>query len=79
MDDFNLRDLLAPPLRHCCDQQAPSAPHKDHAKIPMVLGMAYVLDQPWKDLYEEEEAFKKGTIFRDLDYPFMGGKGGWND
>ncbi|MBQ7095815.1 MAG: spore coat associated protein CotJA [Clostridia bacterium] len=38
----------------------------------MVLGMAYVRPQIWEDLYDTEDAFRNGTIFRGLDYPFMG-------
>lgn len=75
MDDFDLRDMLSPPLRHCTDGQSHPAPHKETAKEPMVLGMAYVRNQEWEDLYEPEVALKNGTIFRQLNYPFMG-KGG---
>ncbi len=34
------------------------------------LAMAYVPDQEWHELYEEEEALERGTIFRELDLPF---------
>lgn len=75
MDDFNLRDMLSPPLRHCTDGQVTPVPYKETPKEPMVLGMAYVPPQTWEDLYEPEEALRNGTIFRALNYPFMG-KGG---
>ncbi len=39
----------------------------------MVLAMAYVLMQPWANLYEVEDGFNRGTIFADLDKPFAGG------
>ncbi len=80
MDDFDLRDLLAPPLRMRSD--LPADPmnnttnhnHDHHANPdPMVLAMAYVPTQQWQDLYEPEEALCNGTIFRQLKLPFEGG------
>lgn len=78
MDDFDLRDLLAPPLRIRSDLPSDSMnnikPHtKPHPADPMVLAMAYVPTQNWKDLYEPEEALSRGTLFRQLDLPFEGG------
>lgn len=34
------------------------------------LGMAYVPFQFWTDIYDEKQAFKRGTLFPELDYPF---------
>lgn len=74
MDDFDLRDMLAPPLRMQSD--LPTAPAPVHRMTdPMVLAMAYVPSQRWQDLYEPEEGFPRGTIFRQLDLPFEGGAG----
>lgn len=41
------------------------------------LAMAYVPFQQWGSVYDSNEGFHKGTIFPDLDFPFMrgGGKG----
>lgn len=39
-----------------------------------VLAMAYVPVQQWGDLYAEELALQKGTLFADLDKPFLGGR-----
>ena len=36
------------------------------------LAMAYVPWQRWGNLYQPEEGFRCGTIFRDLDLPFTG-------
>ena len=36
------------------------------------LAMAYVPIQNWEELYGEEEAFKTGTIFPSLNFPFLG-------
>ncbi len=38
------------------------------------LAMAYVPDQRWGDLYDENLALLKGTLFPDLDKPFTGRK-----
>lgn len=38
----------------------------------MVLGMAYVPFQEFDDLYDEELALRKGTLFAPLDLPFLG-------
>ena len=37
------------------------------------LAMAYIPMQKWRDLYEDtEKAFERGTVFRELDKPFLG-------
>ena len=78
MDDFDLRDLLAPPLLIRSDlpeepmnniKPRPQPSHGD----PMVLAMAYVPVQQWQDLYDAEDALHRGTLFRQLDLPFEGG------
>lgn len=46
-------------------------PHKD-----IVVGMAYVPWQEWQTPYDAEEAFPIGTIFPDLNLPFLGYEGG---
>lgn len=78
MDDFDLRDLLAPPLRMRSDLPTDSMNDMMNHSAPMnadpmVLAMAYVPVQQWQDLYEPEEALCRGTIFRQLDLPFEGG------
>ena len=42
-----------------------------------VLAMAYVPWQTWKDLFDAEKAFQCGTIFCELNKPFLG-RGGVN-
>ena len=39
------------------------------------LAMAYVPWQVWRDIYEVEKGFHCGTIFQELNMPFLG-KGG---
>lgn len=36
------------------------------------LAMAYVPMQKWGNLYEADVALKRGTLFQELDLPFMG-------
>lgn len=43
------------------------------------LAMCYVPMQELNELYPENTAFEKGTIFPDLEFPFIGKKGGWNN
>ena len=40
-------------------------------KMPS-LAMAYVPMQPWMQLYEPDVGFVRGTIFGQLDLPFLG-------
>ena len=39
------------------------------------VGMGYVPWQTWQSIYEPEQALKTGTIFQELDYPWMVGGG----
>lgn len=36
------------------------------------LGMAFVPEQVWQNIYENDVGFARGTIFADLDFPFIG-------
>lgn len=39
------------------------------------IGMAYVPWQKWRDIYEPARALNVGTIFAELDKPFLGMRG----
>ena len=39
---------------------------------PISLGMAYVPLQQWRKIYESNLGFSRGTIFAELDKPFIG-------
>jgi hypothetical protein len=41
------------------------------------IGMAYVPWQQWRAIYDDARALTRGTIFSELDLPFLG-KGGVN-
>lgn len=36
------------------------------------LAMAYVPFQKWRKLYDPQTALKRGTIFEELDLPYIG-------
>lgn len=56
--------------------QAPGCPDThDHFPPDMPIAMAYVPWQQWRDLYEPCKALERGTLFMELDKPFLG-KGG---
>lgn len=38
------------------------------------LAMAYVLWQQWREVYSCEKALENGTLFPDLNKPFLGGR-----
>ncbi|MBQ7004290.1 MAG: spore coat associated protein CotJA [Oscillospiraceae bacterium] len=38
------------------------------------IGMAYVPYQQWQEPYDADMALDRGTMFPELDLPFMGGE-----
>ena len=38
------------------------------------LAMSYVPNQPFENLNDEPTAFSRGTLFKSLDFPFVGAK-----
>jgi hypothetical protein len=46
-----------------CDQCPQNCP---------ALAMAYVPDQQWRNVYTSDVGFHRGTIFAELDKPFIG-------
>ena len=45
----------------------------------MSLAMAFVPSQSWQNIYEQNVALARGTIFADLDKPFIGEEAVRND
>lgn len=41
------------------------------------IGMAYIPWQSFRDLYDPHEGLERGTLFKELDYPFLGKRGNW--
>jgi len=64
----------------CCMDQAPIMPEQTESTFPahVSLAMMYVPYQRFENLYEPDKALERGTLFKDLDLPFYGGKGGKN-
>ncbi|WP_235839217.1 spore coat associated protein CotJA [Clostridium sp. Marseille-P2415] len=52
-----------------CPRTAPSASYENIDKFP--VAMAYVPWQRWQQVYPVETALGRGTIFPDLDKPFI--------
>ena len=52
----------------------PPRPEPRRSPDTFPVGMAYVPWQVWQDLYDPEDAFPIGTIFRELDYPWEVGR-----
>lgn len=48
------------------------------ALTDLPLAMAYVPSQRWEEIYEDNDGFERGTIFRALDKPFLGREPGKN-
>ncbi len=48
----------------------------DDMTFGMPLAMVYAPCQPWRNLYEPDKALKQGTLFADLDLPFLGSRRG---
>lgn len=49
--------------------------NKDFCNLPLgdlPLAMAYVPMQKWRKIYSNDVALNRGTIFEELDLPFMG-------
>ncbi len=45
--------------------------HHEHMH-GMPIAMAYVPWQRWRNIYDAEKGFHRGTIFQELDLPFRG-------
>lgn len=45
----------------------------------LALAMGFVPDQVWQNIYNDDVALARGTIFADLDKPFIGEEAVCND
>lgn len=63
----------------CIDQGPvmPEMPREDSFPMHVSLAMMYVPYQRFENLYDPEKALTQGTLYKDLDLPFYGSKGGW--
>lgn len=61
-----------------CIDQTPEMPEMQESTFPakVSLGMMYVPFQRFENLYSDEKALERGTLFEELDFPFYGAKRG---
>ena len=64
-----------PREKECC--RMPEVPGRKedchmHENSRWPIGMTYVPLQEWRKIYQPDEGFHKGTIFAELDLPFLG-------
>ncbi len=64
----------SPKYKHTINQYQPDS-NKEELLMGCSLAMAYVPIQQWEKPYEIEKGLQVGTIFPELDKPFLG-KGG---
>ena len=62
----------------CIDEtpEMPTMPQESSFPAHVSLAMMYVPYQRFENLYDEEKALDRGTLFAELDLPFYGGKRG---
>lgn len=60
-----------------CMDMAPDMPEMQESTFPphVSLAMMYVPFQRFENLYDDDKALDRGTLFADLDLPFYSGKG----
>ncbi len=72
-DENLLLHLMGEPMRPDAGTPCPGAgavtPHNARP-----LAMVYSPEQEWRDLYESEMGHERGTIFKELEFPFFGGE-----
>lgn len=71
--------VMPMPLTTPATPSVPTTPEARMGQMPaeecgfcITLAMAYVPMQEFTDIYEPEQGFSRGTIFAELDLPFMG-------
>lgn len=47
-------------------------PCRDDNMEGMAIAMAYVPWQEWREVYDPKKGLSRGTIFKELDKPFLG-------
>ena len=63
---INYNTKVAEAQKCRCPQMRPTFPQQ------ISLAMAYVPFQKWDHIYTPQAGFERGTVFADLDKPFMG-------
>lgn len=68
MEQFNSMEMSSTQLPAAASEQYDSCTDP----FPMALAMAYVRYQQWGTTYDPDTAIQRGTMFPDLDKPFIG-------
>lgn len=66
--------VMPAPAQNVAVSPALCAPAKDDRLAGMPIAMAYVPWQRWKQTYSLEQGLNRGTIFPELDLPFVMGR-----
>ena len=69
--NIDINEELAPPISMNMESSRYSE-FKHHNINEKSLAMAYVPCQEWRKIYSPEVAIKRGTLFSELDKPFLG-------
>ena len=74
MDGYIMRDIFPPVHQDNISKPQPEQISSD-SRFPerTPLAMAYVPFQQWREVYSEDDALRKGTLFPQLDLPFKRG------
>jgi hypothetical protein len=60
-------------ILHLMGEQMPRGDAGAQAPATRPLAMVYSPAQEWRELYDNETGHARGTIFRELEFPFLGG------
>lgn len=64
---------MAEEIKNMPEQTKPQSTCRVYPHPKIALAMAYVPFQEFKELYNSEVGFDRGTVFKQLDQPFLGG------
>ncbi len=72
-DSGIIEKIIKNDMRSTADVSCMNCPQPE-GRFPkeMPVGMFYVPMQSWGDLYDPDAALCRGTLFQDLDKPFIG-------
>lgn len=60
-------------ILHLMGEQMPRAEAERPVPAAWPLAMVYSPAQEWRELYDNETGHARGTIFKELEFPFLGG------
>ena len=60
-------------LLHLMGERMPCAEGGTVPQDTRPLAMVYSPAQEWRELYDNETGLARGTVFKELEFPFLGG------